>query len=208
MRLNGHMTTVPSVPIPLPETEISGHGLVLRPLRPGPEGDARHVLRGMADPEFQRWNTPVRPLLTLDDAQGFIERTAERRAAAVGAVYAVTDREDGRFLGQIGLNEIVAPLREGRVGYWILPEERGKKVASRALALLSHWAFTEGGLHRLELGHAIGHAASCRIAERAGFLLEGHLRGAMFAEGTRDDYRDVHLHARLAADPEPEGWEE
>lgn len=85
-----------------------------------------------------------------------------------------------------------------------LPEARGHRVATRALVLAARWAFTDLGLHRLELGHALGHHASCRIAERCGFPREGTLRGAMFETGRRDAFRDVHLHARLTTDPEVE----
>ena len=88
----------------------------------------------------------------------------------------------------------------------MLPEARGRAVATRALVLAARWAFDgDGGLglHRLELGHAVGHDASCRIAERCGFPYEGTLRGAMFEAGRQDAFRDVHLHGRLATDTEP-----
>jgi RimJ/RimL family protein N-acetyltransferase len=94
--------------------------------------------------------------------------------------------------------------RSARVGYWVLPEARGQGVATRALALAADWALTDLGLHRLELDHAVGHDVSCRIAERCGFRYEGTLRGAMFEAERYDAFRDMHLHARLATDPEPE----
>ena len=75
--------------------------------------------------------------------------------------------------------------------------------AARAESLAAHWALTDLGLHRLELGHALGHDASCTVAERCGFRYEGTLRGAMFEAGRHDAFRDIHLHARLATDPEP-----
>jgi RimJ/RimL family protein N-acetyltransferase len=69
--------------------------------------------------------------------------------------------------------------------------------------LATRWAFTQPGLHRFELDHALGHDASCRIAERCGYPYEGTLRGAMWEAGRHDAFRDAHLHARLATDPEP-----
>ncbi|WP_449342331.1 GNAT family N-acetyltransferase, partial [Streptomyces aurantiogriseus] len=107
-------------------------------------------------------------------------------------------------LGQVGLNVIDRVQSFGNIGYWVLPEARGHQVATRALLLATRWAYAEVGLHRLELGHALGHEASCRIAERCGFLYEGTLRGAMWEAGRRDAWRDVHRHGRLATDPEPE----
>ena len=78
-------------------------------------------------------------------------------------------------------------------------------MATRALLLATRWALTELGLHRLELDHAVGHEVSCRIAERCGFGYEGTLRGAVFQEARHDAFRDAHLHARLATDPDPAG---
>lgn len=80
--------------------------------------------------------------------------------------FRITDAESGVTLGQVGLSGIDAYLRRVVVGYWVLSEARGRRVATRALDLAARWTFTELGLHRLELGHVVGHAASCRIAER------------------------------------------
>jgi len=55
------------------------------------------------------------------------------------------------------------------------------------------------GLHRLELRHSTANPASCRVAARAGFRLEGTLRSAMRHP---DGWHDMHLHARLQGDPE------
>ncbi|MGH1551362.1 GNAT family N-acetyltransferase [Streptomyces sp. L7] len=70
------------------------------------------------------------------------------------------DAADGRTLGHIGVNDIDHVISVARVGYWILPEARGRHVAIRALTLAARWALTDLGLHRLEIGHALGHHAS------------------------------------------------
>jgi RimJ/RimL family protein N-acetyltransferase len=108
-------------------------------------------------------------------------------------VAAVVDLAEGPRM----MTEIVgcgpAELRAGDGGGGGVP---------RSLALAGRWAFEGLGVHRLELGHAVGHEVSCRVAERCGFLYEGTLRGAMFEAGRQDAFRDVHLHARLATDAE------
>jgi RimJ/RimL family protein N-acetyltransferase len=114
-----------------------------------------------------------------------------------------TDADSGTTLGHIGVDRIDRVLRRARVGYWVLPEARGRGVATRSLLLAARWAFGTLGVHRLELDHALGHHASCRIAERCGFRHEGTLRGAVLQPERHDAFRDAHLHARLATDPEP-----
>ncbi|MFI6347942.1 GNAT family N-acetyltransferase [Streptomyces sp. NPDC050560] len=193
--------TVVSVP---PAAEISGRGLLLRPWRADSRADAETWMRGHQDPDFQRWNTPLRAIRTVDDARASLRSRVRDVLRGAAVAFCVSDGATGTALGHIGLNNIDPVVRSARVGYWVLPEARGGGVARRALALLSDWSFTDVGLFRVELGHALGHDASCRIAERCGYALEGTLRGAMFETGRRDAFRDCHLHARIATDPAPE----
>ncbi|MET9731249.1 GNAT family N-acetyltransferase [Streptomyces sp. NPDC006458] len=185
-----------------PVSELSGHGLRLLPWDADSPADAQAWLRGLTDPEFRRWNTPLRPVEDLAAARASLRAKAERAADGADVTFRVADAASGTTLGQIGVNMIDHLMSVARVGYWVLPEARGHGVATRALRLATRWALTDLGLHRLELGHAVGHDISCRTAERCGFPYEGTLRGAMWEDERRTTYRDVHLHARLAADPE------
>ncbi|MFB8245459.1 GNAT family N-acetyltransferase [Streptomyces sp. NPDC001046] len=185
--------------------ELNGHGLQLRPWNPGLGSDVDTWLRGLRDPEFRRWNTPLRPVTDRRSARESLLAREHSATEGTSLSFRIADARSGTVLGHIGVNEIKYHLRVARVGYWVLPEARGRGVATRALLLAARWAFTEMRLHRLELDHAVGHAVSCRIAERCGFAYEGTLRGAVFEEDRHDTFRDAHLHARLATDPEPAG---
>ncbi|MFE2516070.1 GNAT family N-acetyltransferase [Streptomyces mirabilis] len=189
----------PTRPFPV----LDGHGLRLRPWDPESEADVATWLRGLSDPEFQRWNTPVKIVRDLGSARDSLRSRAEAVADGTAVAFCITDAATGTILGHIGVNDINHVIRVGIVGYWVLPEARGHQVATRALALAARYAFGAVRLHRIELGHALGHDASCRIAERCGFPYEGTLREAMFESGRHDAFRDVHLHARIATDPEP-----
>ncbi|MEU6660572.1 GNAT family N-acetyltransferase [Streptomyces sp. NPDC046821] len=186
----------------IPETR--GHGLHLRAWRVGDEGDADAVLKGLTDPEFRRWNTPLTPVDDLAGARRYLLKRSRLTESGDAVACAVADDSTGEVLGSIGLSVINPVFRTAIVGYWVLPEARGCGVATRALSLVSRLGFGELGLYRIELGHAVGHEVSCRVAERGGYGHEGTLRGAMFEAGTQDAFRDVHLHARLATDPEPD----
>ncbi|MFF9041191.1 GNAT family N-acetyltransferase [Streptomyces sp. NPDC014892] len=200
--LSSGLSSGPSEP---PSAEPQGHGLRLCSWDAESDADVEAWLRGRTDPDFQRWNTPLVWDATFEGARESLRQRAESDAAGTTVAFRVTDAESGATLGQVGLSGIDTYLRRAVVGYWVLPEARGRRVATRALDLAAHWTFTELGIHRLELDHAVGHAASCRIAELCGFRYEGLLRGAAFAEGRQDVFRDAHLHARLATDPAPEG---
>ncbi|GAA3060425.1 GNAT family N-acetyltransferase [Streptomyces glomeratus] len=193
-------TSLPSSPVP----ELLGHGLRLSGWDPESEEHLDAWFRGLTDPDFGRWNTPLKIVRDRADARESLRSKAARAADGTSASFRITDAAGGATLGHIGVNEIDHVLSVARVGYWVLPEARGGGVATRALAVAARWALTDLGLHRLELGHALGHEASCRIAERCGFRYEGTLRGAMFEQGRQDAFRDEHLHGRIASDPEPE----
>jgi RimJ/RimL family protein N-acetyltransferase len=83
--------------------------------------------------------------------------------------------------------------------YWVLPAARGRGVATGATLAMAHWALHDLGLHRLELQHSTANPASCRVAAKAGFGLEGTRRSAMRHP---DGWHDMHLHARLPGDPQ------
>ena len=185
--------------------ELNGHGLHLRPWNPDSGSDVDIWLRGLRDREFRKWNTPLRPVTDRRSARESLLAREQSAAEGTSLSFRIADAHSGTVLGHIGVNEIKYHLRLARVGYWVLPEARGRGVATRALLLAARWAFTELRMHRLELDHAVGHEASCRIAERCGFAYEGTLRGAIFEEERHDAFRDAHLHARLATDPEPAG---
>ncbi|MDQ0831659.1 RimJ/RimL family protein N-acetyltransferase [Streptomyces achromogenes] len=195
----------PSRSSALPATPVvDGHGLRLRVWDPESAADVDAWLRGLTDPEFLRWNTPLRKVSDAATARESLESKTADAAAGRAMTFCVTDAADGTILGQVGVSAIERVPSHAGVGYWVLPEARGRHVATRSLLLAARWAFAEIGLHRLELGHALGHDASCRIAERGGFRYEGTLRGAMWEAGRTDAFRDVHAHGRLATDPEPE----
>ncbi len=90
-------------------------------------------------------------------------------------------------------------LHAGLAGcaYWVLPAARGAGIATRALAAAGAWALDNAGFYRLHLSHSTRNQASCRVAVKAGFQLEGTKHG----EAPHSDGRhDMHLHARIRGD--------
>ncbi|WP_328318070.1 GNAT family N-acetyltransferase [Streptomyces sp. NBC_00388] len=181
------------------QPEVRGLGLGLRPWG---AADADAMLRGFTDPEFLRWNTPLGPFTDLAGARLAIGNRNAGWLRGDLAQYAIT--EDGVVVGSVGLSAINRHMCRATVGYWVLPEARGRGIATRALELCTRWAFEEAGLHRIELGHAVAHTASCRIADRCGYAYEGTRRDGMHRAQRPGTYRDAHLHARLATDPYPD----
>ncbi len=89
-----------------------------------------------------------------------------------GAPFSMVDVATGEVAGSIRLR-LAGPPGVGGIGYVVHPHFRGRRYTTRALRLLSAWAFEHGGYARLELGAKIGNVASQRAALAAGFEPDG-----------------------------------
>jgi RimJ/RimL family protein N-acetyltransferase len=164
-------------------------------LRPWAIADADALVAAAADPDIRRWN--LLSVQTLDDARARITRMHDRWAAETGAIWAVAELDSDAAIGLAGLNDIALDHGSAEILYWLLPAARGRGAAVEATARLTRWAFEEVGLHRLRLCHSVHNPASCRVAAKAGFALEGTMRSELLHE---DGWHDQHLHARIAGD--------
>jgi len=98
------------------------------------------------------------------------------------------------LVGRVTLTRLMLEGGQAEVTYWTVPVARGTGVAPAAVEAVAAWAF-DLGLQRLELQHSTQNSASCRVAEKSGFALEGTKRRAGLHQ---DGWHDMHLHARLA----------
>lgn len=173
----------------LPTT--GGQGLLLRPWE---RTDAAVFLSAYRDEETRRWHTH-RPS-TEAQVQEWFEVYLQDWEREKGCHWAVA-RESGEVLGRMALRGLDFDDGVANAAYWVLPAARGAGVASSALAAVSAWALDDIGFHRLELDHSTRNHASCRVATKAGYRLEGTKRNA----AVHDDGRhDMHLHARVRGD--------
>ncbi|WP_405442815.1 GNAT family N-acetyltransferase [Streptomyces avidinii] len=176
--------------------------VLLRPWgREAAESDT--VLDGLvaaaADPMVALWN-PF-PATDRSEALAWLDSRDAGWDRGAGASFAVLTATDGTLLGSVTLRWVDRADGLAMIGYWIQPAARGRGVATRATAAVTDWAFRTADARRIEIAHAVGNEASCRVAHRCGYLPEGTLRDShRFGDGA---YHDEHLHARLATDPQP-----
>jgi RimJ/RimL family protein N-acetyltransferase len=172
----------------LQPTIDAGEGLVLRPFR---ESDADALVAAYGDPDISRWH---RRTLDRDEALEWVRgRAWARWRAETGAEWAVVGPDDA-VVARVGLPVLHPADGIAEAGYWVMRPARGSGLAGRALAAMTGWLFGVG-LHRLELMHSVGNEASCRVATKAGFELEGVRRSALLHT---DGWHDMHLHASIA----------
>ena len=169
---------------PSRETDALTDGVVT--LRPVTAGDWEVVRDEHNDEESLRWDFEGRRL-TDDDARRQPARAALEWRRGRAARFVMVDVASGEGAGVIGVLRM-GPPGTGLVGYGVLPAFRGRGFTTRALRLVSAWAFEVAGLARLELGHKVGNVASGKAAAKAGFRMEGRLSARLpNPDGTRSD---------------------
>jgi RimJ/RimL family protein N-acetyltransferase len=180
-------------------------------LRPMDATDEAAVAAALRDPGIIRWNTGVAIARAPEAHRAAMWLRVREHGWASGAAahFTVADATTGALLGTVGIRDINRLPEQALASYWTAPDARGQGIAPQALDVLSRWAFTPVdagglGLHRITLDHAVENEGSCRVAEKAGFRLEGTMRGSFLAyDGRR---YDSHLHARLATDDVSRGF--
>ena len=117
------------------------------------------------------------------------------------ASWAVVDAATDAVLGSVSVHSIDRVANDAEIGYWTAPAARGAAWPRVAVDAACRWAFGALPVDRIELCHAVENTASGRVAEKAGFTYEGHLRRSYrYGDGRK---HDELLWARLADDPVP-----
>jgi [ribosomal protein S5]-alanine N-acetyltransferase len=161
-------------------------------LRPWSPTDASAVRAAFADPDIRHWH--MRELVSDDEARSWITGWRERWNAETDGSWAIT-AATGQVLGQTALRDVSLEFGRGQITYWVLPDFRGEGVATRAVSRVRGWAIDDLGLHRLEIHHSEANPPSCRVAEKAGFALEGTMLSELLHT---DGWHDMHVHVSLA----------
>ncbi|MGH2883475.1 MAG: GNAT family N-acetyltransferase [Solirubrobacteraceae bacterium] len=166
-------------PVPVPAPALSDGGLVLRAWD---QSDVNVVLAAGLDGLISRYRYSLPR--TADAAQRWIMTAETQRLAGERLELAITDH--GTPVGSVALAEIADG--NALVRYWLLPEARGRGLASRAVRLLAGWAFSTLRLGRLTAFIELENCASGAVLRRCGFVREGRLRRHMTAhDGNRVD---------------------
>jgi RimJ/RimL family protein N-acetyltransferase len=172
---------------PIQPVELPAGDFVLRMPR---LTDAEDALAMLADREVRQWH-PGPDLLTRQTVRRWLERSAVWSESYIGWVVV----EGDRLVGNAYLANISADQRDAWVAYRTAPWARGRGVATAATVAVTLFAFDQLGLERVTLKHAVANAASCRVADKAGFTLEDTERGGFRDSGGKR--WDSHVHGLL-----------
>jgi RimJ/RimL family protein N-acetyltransferase len=130
-------------------------------------GNDRDVWRNVRD----RFPHPY----NLGDAAWWIANSGETHFAV---------EVDGAAAGAIGFDRDEDVFRRGaEIGYWIGRKHWGRGIVTEALSALTDHVFTTTDIVRLYAGVFEWNAASARVLEKSGYVLEGRKKSAVFKDG-------------------------
>jgi ribosomal-protein-alanine N-acetyltransferase len=124
--------------------------------------DLPAIEAGIHDPDVIRWIGPQ-----PSSARDVVVRDEAWRAQ--GSPTLAICELDGTCVGKVWLEVHETDPVTGFVGYWLLPDGRGRGLATSAVRLISAWAVRDLGVTNLRIRAAPDNQRSHRVAERSGF---------------------------------------
>ena len=123
---------------------------------------------------LRQWLPWVDDIRKIDDTKEFIAATLRQFASGDGAQAGIWS--DGQLAGVIGHHYLDLQNKRTSLGYWLGESFQGRGIMTRCCRYFVNHAFSQLGLHRVEIRCAVDNQKSRAIPERLGFELEGVLR--------------------------------
>lgn len=152
-------------------------------------GGALRSFRHEDAPELSRLADNVKVWQQLRDAFPHPYRTEDARRfldAHVGLTpeTVVALEVDGQFGGSFGIKLGMDVERvSAEIGYWVAEPFWGRGIGTAALVAATAWAFDAWPLTRIFAVPFARNAASCRVLEKAGYVLEGRMVRSAIKQG-------------------------
>lgn len=120
--------------------------------------------------------TSVPAEFTEQAAQAFIARQWGRFDNDEGISLAVALADTDEAVGLVTLLQHPKYDSTYEIGYWLIPDARGKRLAARAVEQAARWAISVPSIKRVEAHVDTENVASAKTLLAAGFHREGVLR--------------------------------
>jgi ribosomal-protein-serine acetyltransferase len=179
---------------PRPPARLETDRLVIR--RPEP-GDAPSIVDAIAESiaELRPWMPWAQKVPTLAEQEAHVLQAGRSFDAGEDFPLHLFEKASGTYLGGSGLHRFDWSVPRFEIGYWVRTSRVGRGYCTEAVRAIAAMAFEALGARRVEIHCNAENRASWRVAERAGFELEGVLR--QMAREADGHLRDTRVYARV-----------
>lgn len=141
------------------------------------------------DPDVNTWLLTGTIPLSREAELTFYAAAEENARLRTGFVFEIHLREDGRYVGNCGLEHVDLVHRNAEVGILIGDrEDWGQGIGGDAIVTLLRFAFETLGLHAAQISVFEGNTRAHELYRRLGFTEGGRDREAFFARGAFHDH--------------------
>ncbi|MGF7033659.1 RimJ/RimL family protein N-acetyltransferase [Paenibacillus mucilaginosus] len=166
--------------IPFSE-EFETERLMLRAPRWGEGVLVNEAIRESVN-ELKPWLPFARKLPSVEESEIYVRKARLNFLERTDLVLHLFDKTTGEFVGSCGFHRFDWTIRKFEIGYWLRTARTGEGLMTEAVNGLVAFAVRELEANRLEIRCSSLNRGSQRVAERAGFTLEGTLRSALIEE--------------------------
>ena len=166
-------------------------------LRAVERGDVEKLHAWVNDPEVTEGLALYLPM-SMRDEEGWFDRVANRPQPEKPLAIDCREGDGWRLIGNSGFFDLDSTARSGELGIMIGDKTFWNKgYGTEAMGLLLQHGFMTLNLNRIFLRVYVNNPRAIRSYEKAGFILEGRLRQAVYQHGA---YSDVLIMGVLRAE--------
>lgn len=155
------------------------------------------ILESLA--ELQPWMPWANPAPTVEESEAGCRRARLRFLAREDMRLQLYLKGTATLVGSSGLHRINWGVPRFEIGYWVRARFARQGYITEAVNATTRFAFDVLGAQRVEIRMDDRNVASYRVAERAGYMLEGTLRcDSRAVDGT---LRSTRVYSKIAPHP-------
>ena len=175
----------------------------------------RLILKGLTTPSFKlaeeiyavvdTSRDHLRPFLAwvdktcrAEDVYQYLQKCQMQWDTGAEFNYQIILKQTQQTLGIIDVSHISKDHKSGEIGYWLGKDFTGHGYMHEAVLALESVAF-QAGLNRIGIVNDTRNIPSAKVAEKAGYHLDGVLRQAVWQEAF-SDFGDQNVWSKLKSD--------
>ncbi|MCM3204908.1 GNAT family N-acetyltransferase [Paenibacillus illinoisensis] len=126
--------------------------------------------------QLRPWLPFAEKVPSLEESEAHVRKAKLQFLERTDLVLHLRDKQTDDFVGSSGLHRIDWNARCFEIGYWIRSSRAGEGLMTEAVQGIEQFAITYLNANRLEIRCDSRNVRSAKVAERAGYTLEGILR--------------------------------